>query len=233
MPNVLESAQYDDQGNPGGSVEARLGEIESIARETESQCRSWSWLQSLSGRRGDRRVSAIVYPGTMAGAASLVHRLERAGIPWRTLDNAVVHGTADSSGVVAISLRVVDERLIFDGERIRVHAGYSASALAHAAAERGLPGLEFLAEVSGSLGAALRRGYEGYIWHVIDELLLARHGSLKAILTRGERLAGDQRTVVEGGLILAATLRLFREDREATLRLAREATLRVADDADE
>ncbi len=212
MPNALQNPQHDDY--PDDTSHGRFGEIEAIARETESQCRTWDWLRDLSARNLDRRVIAILYPSTMAGAASLVHRLESAGIPWQTLDRTFAQGGVDPRDAVAISLRVVDERLIFDGVRIRAHAGYSASALAYAAAARGLLGLEFLAEVGGSLGAVLRRGYEGDVWRVIDEILIARHGSLKVILTRGAVLSKEQRVLAEGGLILAATLRLFKRERE-------------------
>ncbi|MEP7273407.1 MAG: hypothetical protein ABI882_18045 [Acidobacteriota bacterium] len=220
MPNALQKAQGDEYGD--GPSEDRLDEIEAIARETESKCRSWGWVRNLSARRSDRGVTAIVYPGTIAGAASLVNRLETAGIPWQTLDRALVHERTKKGGLVAISLRVVDERLIFDGERIRVHAGYSASALAHAASERGLLGLESWAEIGGSLGAVLRRGYDGSIWRVIDELVIARHGALRIIRTQGELLTGDQKALVDEGLILAATLRLFRNEREGLLSLAEE-----------
>jgi hypothetical protein len=116
----------------------------------------------------------------MAGAAALVFQLEQAAIDWHLLE-AKRQGRKFSKGGsrVAISLRLLDERLIFDGDRVRVHTGYSISALAHAAADHGLAGLEVFASMRGHLGAALMKSFEGEIWRLVEEIVVAGSGALK------------------------------------------------------
>ncbi len=214
MANALHNHQRDDRAaDDRVHAEVRTAEIEEIARVTESQVRTWGWLRSLSAGSLDRpRVDAIVYPSTMAGAASLVHRLESSGIAWQPIGQTGWRRSRSDGGLVLISLRLLDEHLIFDGERIRVHGGYSVSALAYAAGERGLEGLESLTELGGGLGELLRPDLRGELWRLVEEIVVAKQDSLKVILTRGDELTPEQRRTMEGGLVLAATLRLARRD---------------------
>lgn len=211
MANALQNPQRDDRTLYDRSTpEERLAEIESIARVTESQLRTWGWLHSLSGGSSGQPVDAIVYPSTMAGAASLIHRLERSAIDWQPVARMERRRSRTGRGAVAISLRLLDEHLLFDGERIRVHAGYSVSALAFAASERGLSGLEPLCLSSGSLGDILRPARRSDVWQLVEEVVVASHGALRILPTRGGALTSEQRTTIEGSLILAVTLRLGR-----------------------
>lgn len=193
----------------------RIEEIEAIARATESQCRTWQWLKNFTALGIGGPVAAIVYPSSMTGAAVLVHRLDEAGLRWRALG----HGTSilasdDLHDYVAVSLRLLDERIIFDGVRVRVHAGYSLPALVHATTGRGLGGLAAAAGLGGSLGGALRMNLDGEIWNVVEEVVLAERGKLKVCLTRGAALRSSQVEMIEQSLILAATLKLTPGDPE-------------------
>jgi hypothetical protein len=201
-----------DHGAVSGVIghEGRLALIEEIARSTESSLRTWGWLRTLSHVAGQRELDAILYPSTMAGASALIHRLDASGVEWLAMGSLEGCRTRSERAVVAVSLRLLDENLLFDGERIRVHAGYSVSALAYAASERGLTGLEPLIQMQGSLGDFLRPGRKGELWHLVEEVVIARNGVLKIILTRGGDPTPEQRLALDGALLLAATLKLDR-----------------------
>ncbi len=230
-------------GNAGGRgkrVVERLEEIEAIARETQSQCRTWQWLKNFTALGVGGPVAAIIYPSTLVGAARLVDRLQRAGIGWRALGHGTnILASDELHDFVVISLRLLDERLIFEGERVRVHAGYSLSALVQAAADRGLSGLESLSGINGSVGGALRMrstlaGHE--IWQLVEEVWVADEGKVRCVPV-AEPMRKDERTfLADDSLILAALLKLVASDREKIQaemdrvwqeRLSRQPDLRV------
>ncbi len=192
----------------------RIEEIEALARETGSQCRSWQWLKNFTALGVGGPVAAIIYPSTLVGAARLVDRLKRAGIGWRALG----HGTSilasdELHDFVVISLRLLDERLIFEDERVRVHAGYSLPALVQAAADRGLSGLEPLSGISGSVGGALRMPRHE-IWQVVEELWLADEGKVRRVPVARLMREDERACLINDSLILAALLRLVVGDPE-------------------
>lgn len=205
-------------GSVGRRAVERIEEIEAIARATESQCRTWQWLKNFTALGVGGPVAAIVYPSTMTGAAMLVHQLEQAGLRWRALG----HGTSilasdELHDYVAISLRLLDERLIFEDGRVRVHAGYSLPALVHATAEHGLAGLEKFAGTGGSLGGALRMQLSkqiSNIWEMVEEVRLAEQGTIKVLSPHGSELTDEQFAMLEHNLILASTLKLMHGDAE-------------------
>lgn len=212
-------------------VVARFDEIKAIARVTESQCRAWGWLRDLSAALETSPVAAILYPSTMAGAASLVDRLEQAGFCWRPLGPGTRGCDEGFSDSVAISLRLLDERLIFDGTRVRVPAGYSIAALVHETANRGLGGLEHLAGMKGNLSDALRNDFGGTLWRVIDEVVLAEKGVLKVVPARSALLRNDSIQAANRTLILAATLKLTPGDPTAiTIALSENHRLRMVEE---
>ena len=195
----------------------RLDEIEALARATESQCRTWQWLKNFTALRMGGPIAAIIYPSTVKGAALLVHQLQQSGIRWRALG----HGTSiladdEVHDFVAISLRLLDERLIFDGDQVMVHAGYSLMALVNAAAERGLTGLESFAGITGSVGGVLRMEAEitgRDLWHQVASVTIAEGGEVRVVpqrdlLYREIVYREGQRSLAETALILTATLKL-------------------------
>jgi UDP-N-acetylmuramate dehydrogenase len=206
-------ASGDDGKAKGQRAIERIEEIEAMARRTESQCRTWQWLKNFTSLGVGGPVAAIIYPGTMKGAAQLVEQLDQAEIRWRALG----HGTAilASDAVhdcVAISLRLLEERLVFDGARVRVHAGYSLPALVEATAERGLAGLGEWAGISGGVGGALKMNEE--IWRAVESVALACQGAVKT-LPAAEVLSADGRCrLTDEDLILAATFKLTPGDPE-------------------
>jgi UDP-N-acetylmuramate dehydrogenase len=201
---------------PRRAVE-RLDEIEAIARATEAQCRSWQWLKNFTALRVGGPVAAIVYPSTIAGAAQLVHQLQKVGLRWRALGHGVSILAGDEvHDFVAISLRLLDERLMFDGSLVTAHAGYSLIALVKAAAERGLSGLENFAGITGSVGGALQMEAESEdcnLWRLVESVTIAEGGKTKLVpsrdlLYREIVYSHGQRSLAEDALILTATLKL-------------------------
>jgi UDP-N-acetylmuramate dehydrogenase len=217
---ALKQMPDEDRGPARGkrAVE-RIEEIEAIARATDAQCRTWQWLKNFTALGVGGPVAAIIYPSTLAGAARLVERLKQAGIRWRALG----HGTSilasdEVHDYVVISLRLLDERLVFEGERVRAHAGYSLLALVRAAAEHGLSGLEGLCGTSGGVGGALRMNAGGpgrEIWRVVEEVSLAYEGAVRAVPAAEVMMEDGQTCLTDEDLILTATFKLTPGDPEA------------------
>lgn len=187
----------------------RLEEIESLARASEALCRTGAQLKKLAPLGVSEQVAAIVYPNSIVGAAQLVHRLTQAGIRWRAIgQGAGFYGAHGVQDFVAVSLRLLDERIVFDNEQVRVHAGYSLAGLVRAAAEGGLSGLEGLAGLPGSVGGALSSPNSlaiRYLWNVIDEVVVADRGGLVVIALND---ATESELFDPQDLILAVTLKL-------------------------
>jgi hypothetical protein len=191
------------------SVVERMAEVETLARTTESLSRTKAQLQRLTPLGVSDKVAAVLYPTSIVGAAQLVHRLSQAGIRWRALGQGVsFHGAPGLQDFVAISLRLLDERAVIDGERVRVHAGYSLASLVRACAEGGLSGLEGLAGWPGSVGSALStpNGLAiRYLWNLIEEVVVADRGGL-VVITLSD--AAESELFDPQDLILAVTLKL-------------------------
>ncbi len=194
------------------SVIERMAEVETIARTTEALSRTKAQLQKLVPLGVSDKVAAVLYPTSIVGAAQLVHRLSRAGIRWRALGQGVSfqswHGALDLQDFVAISLRLLDERVVIDGERVRAHAGYSLASLVRACAAGGLSGLEGLAGLPGSVGGALStpNGLAiRYLWNLIEEVVVADRGGL-VVITLSD--AAESELFDPQDLILAVTLKL-------------------------
>ena len=191
------------------SVVERMAEVETIARTTESLSRTKAQLQRLVPLGVSDKVAAVLYPTSIVGAAQLVHRLSQAGIRWRALGQGVsFHGALGLQDFVAVSLRLLDERVVIDGERVRVHAGYSLASLVRASAEGGLSGLEGLAGLPGSVGGALStpNGLAiRYLWNLIEEVVVADRGGL-VVITLSD--AAESELFDPQDLILAVTLKL-------------------------
>lgn len=157
-------------------------------------------------------IDCIAYPESRAQAARLTHALTEAGVRW----NPVGYGTnlLVQDGAlrrVAISLRLLDERLSFDGDRVRVHAGYSLPRLVNACADRGLSGIEGLAPIPGSVGGAVKMnaGSHGYeIADAIESVDVARNGEVVTLHRTDIAFAYRHSPFTARDLVLGVTLRL-------------------------
>jgi UDP-N-acetylmuramate dehydrogenase len=208
--NVAEESNQPSMPLPlAQNTVERLAEVEALARATESLCRTGAHLKRLAPLGVSEHVAAIVYPSSIVGAAQLVHRLSQAGLRWRGIGQGT--GFYSAYGLhdfVAVSLRLLDERIVFDGERVRVHAGHSLAALVRTAAEKGLSGLEGLAGLPGSVGGALSSPNSlaiRYLWNLIEEVVVADRGGL-VVITLND--VAESELFDPQDLILAVTLKL-------------------------
>jgi UDP-N-acetylmuramate dehydrogenase len=96
-------------------------------------------------------------PGSLEELDRLVEWARHSGIPLRVLGGGSNVLVSDA-GVEAlvVSLRRACGAIRFDGEHVEVGAGVMLPALARAAAERDLGGLEFAIGIPGALGGALQ-----------------------------------------------------------------------------
>jgi UDP-N-acetylmuramate dehydrogenase len=149
-------------------------------------------------------VDCIAYPETEQSAAQLVAALDQAAIVWRPLgmgsrllvsDEPIHH--------VAVSLKLLEELLTFEGAQVKVHGGYRISRLVMAMAERGLRGLEALAGLPGSIGAAIANNTNGDILiNRVESISIATAGKVMKLLNR-------QLSEAEGKLVLEVVLNLI------------------------
>ncbi len=200
-------------------------EIESMSRNTGSMCRTYPWLKRLTTHASTGAVAAIIYPRTFDGAARLTQHLDRTGIAWRVMGDGNVMGTAPLDGeIVALSLRLLDEPLTVNGNRLSAHAGHSLAAISEAAAERSLSGLEGFASSTEMLGSALRQNLQGdanELWQLVEKVVLVRRGEVRTFPAQDEILEIDRTCMRDRDLIMAATLKLIPGNgaarREATI----------------
>jgi UDP-N-acetylmuramate dehydrogenase len=200
-------------------------EIESMARNTGSMCRTYPWVKRLTTHTSTGAVAAIIYPRTFDGAARLTQLLDRTGIAWRLMGDGNVMGTAPfDDETVALSLRLLDQPLAVSGNHVTAHAGHSLAAISEAAAERSLSGLEGFALSTELLGSALRqnlRGDESELWQLVEKVVLVRRGEVRTFPAQDEILEIDRTCMRDRDLIMAATLKLVPGNgitrREATI----------------
>src|SRR5205823_1446046 len=161
-------------------------------------------------------IDCIAYPETREAAAQLVARLEELSISWIALGagcNLLV--SEEPVHRVAVSLKLLEELLAFNGTKANVHGGYRVSRLVMAAAERGLSGLEGFAALPGTIGGAIRandsaRGNE--ISSAIESISIARGGE-------AVNLNGDEIAKADLDLILGCVIR-FEEANAAEVKRA-------------
>jgi UDP-N-acetylmuramate dehydrogenase len=156
-------------------------------------------------------------------------------IAWRVLGNGsnLLVGDQGVRGLV-LRLRKVLDGIEFDGSRVKVGAGASFPALAHAAAHRGLAGIEFGAGIPGSVGGAIvmNGGWHTFeIGNVVDRVsYLAEDGTVVSYPHDDCRF-GYRTSAFRGrpGVVLNAELTLTPDDPKAvTDRLSRFAEIRKA-----
>jgi UDP-N-acetylmuramate--L-alanine ligase/UDP-N-acetylenolpyruvoylglucosamine reductase len=115
-----------------------------------------------------------------------------------------------------------------DGERIVAGAGVPLAALAKAAGDAGLAGLEFLAGIPGTVGGALRMNagaYGGAIGDAVVSIQCLNPDGSRSSVTRETMGAGYRRCrALERSVAVAAVFR-FRRGDPAAIRADREAIL--------
>jgi UDP-N-acetylmuramate dehydrogenase len=184
----------------------------------------------LTSLRVGGSIDWVISPQTEEQAAAIVHELERAGIGWRALGSGsnVLADDGDHHYVV-LALKDLKGEVRFDGELVRVSAGYSLPRLCIDVARQGLSGIEGLGGIPGTVGGALWMNAGAYgheIGTVTETVRVARDGVVVEI--PGDSVQWNYRhtSFKEGELLLGATLRLKPDDATAIMERMEDAKSR-------
>ena len=156
-------------------------------------------------------------PGTEVEAAAFVRACVREGIPFRVLgggSNLVVLGDVEEP-VLRLALPRSVRR---DGDELTAPASFGHIALAQAAAEEGLSGLEFAGGIPGSLGGAIRMNAGAYGREWVEVLARYRFVSAEGEIVEKAPEPEEFRyrwSWLAGRVVLSATARLAPGDKDA------------------
>ncbi len=174
-------------------------------------------------------------PNDLDGLSSIAAWAEANDLPLRVLgggSNVLV--ADDGVRAVVVSLRRACGSIEFDGDEVHAGAAVMLPALARAAAERGLGGLEFAIGIPGSVGGALQTnagiGDGRSIGPLVRHVAVLLDG-VRVVLATDEVTFGYRTSTLRdtGDLVLGATLALRpapREGIEAEMRALLEARQR-------
>ena len=175
----------------------------------------------LTSLRVGGSIDWVISPQTEEQAAAIVNELERAGIGWRALGSGSnVLADDGEHHYVVLALKDLKGEVRFDGELVRVSAGYSLPRLCIDVARQGLSGIEGLGGIPGTVGGALWMNAGAYgheIGTVTETVRVARDGVVVEI--PGDSVQWNYRhtSFKEGELLLGATLRLKPDDATAIM----------------
>ncbi len=101
---------------------------------------------------------AVIRPGSVEEARTILALLSGAEIPWRVMgrgSNILAPDSGYHGVLVVMGLEMAAVEVSVDKAMIRVEAGCSLARLLHLAVDNGLGGLEFAAGIPGSVGGAV------------------------------------------------------------------------------
>lgn len=192
----------------------RTEKITEICQQLEVVVRCGQHMRNHTALGVGGKIAAIAYPETPEAAVQLVVELEKEQIPWSALGSGSRLLVHDSSvDRVAISLKLLEEVLLFKDNKVQVHAGYRMSRLALAIAERGFQDVSKFASYLGTVGAALRHR-ESLFFGSVKNFLCVYDGKLTKI--SGDQLneVGKQEVEKYLRLVLGVELELNAENSE-------------------
>jgi UDP-N-acetylmuramate dehydrogenase len=204
--------------------------IEAIAARLGVRAERGRRFAELTSLRVGGSIDWVISPQTEAQAAEVVHALDEAGIGWRALGSGSnVLADDGEHHYVVLSLKDLKGVVLFDGQMVRVSAGYSLPRLCVDVARQGLSGIEGLGGIPGTVGGALwmnAGAYEHEIGKVTETVRVAREGRVFEI--PGSTVEWNYRhaSFAEGELLLGATLRLQPDDPKRILARMEEAKSR-------
>ncbi len=172
----------------------------------------------------------VIFPDTEEQAATVVDALEKAGVGWRALGSGSnILADDGEHHYVVLSLKDLKGEVAFEGERVRVSAGYSLPRLCIDVARHGLSGIEGLGGIPGTVGGALwmnAGAYEHEIGTVTETVRIAREGAVVDVPGISVKWNYRHTSFKDGKLLLGATLRLQPDDPEKILARMEEAKSR-------
>ncbi|MBP5325436.1 MAG: UDP-N-acetylmuramate dehydrogenase [Pseudobutyrivibrio sp.] len=155
-----------------------------------------------------------------ASIIPLVQYLKEQDVPFMVIGNGSNLLVSDEGidGVV-ISLGKNSDGITISGDTMVVEAGAMLSAVANAAADAGLTGLEFASGIPGSIGGAVYMNagaYGGEIKDVIESVLVLTENLEKKVMTAEDLHMSYRHSSLmeEGGYVLSAVLKLSKGDKE-------------------
>lgn len=162
-----------------------------------------------------------------ADVADVVRHCAAANIPFIIIGGGSNILCADE-GYRGMAIVLRNAALYFDGSRVSCDAGVSWGELLRAAAEHSLSGLEWGADIPGTVGGAVRGNagaYGGEVKDTIVSVRVLRNGSIMEI-PAGECGFAYRESAFKtnGDIILGATFILFHGDRAAIASAMRDIT---------
>lgn len=131
-------------------------DITDICQQLEVAVRCGQKMKNHTALGVGGEIDAIAYPETPEAAAMLVSELDKNNIAWSALGMGSRLLVKDQAiNRVAISLKLLEEVLLFKDDIVQVHCGYRMSKLAVAIVERGFCRLEEFVPYLGTLGAVI------------------------------------------------------------------------------
>jgi UDP-N-acetylmuramate dehydrogenase len=193
--------------------------VEKIATLAGARAERGRRFAELTSLRVGGSIDWVITPKTEEQAAQVVHELSEHKIVWRVLGAGSNVLAADGEHhYVVINMRDVKGETKFDGERVRVSAGFSLPRLCIEAARRGLAGIEGLGGIPGTVGGALWMNAGAYgheIGTVVETVRVAREGRVVEIPGSEIEWNYRQTSFKQGELLLGATLHLRPDEKEA------------------
>jgi len=197
-------------------IRHREAAIEEIAARLGVRAERGRRFAELTSLRVGGSIDWVIFPHTEAQAAGVAHGLDEAGIGWRPLGSGSnVLADDGEHHYVVLSLKDLKGEVQFDGELVRVSAGYSLPRLCVDVARQGLSGIEGLGGIPGTVGGALwmnAGAYEHEIGKVTETVRVAREGQVVEIPGSAVQWNYRHTSFAEGELLLGATLRLQPDD---------------------
>ncbi len=217
MSEVLDKTQFAKRDAAIEEIAVRLGVRAERGRR----------FAELTSLKVGGSIDWVVSPETETKAAAVVHALDRAGIAWRPLGSGsnVLAGDGEHHYVV-LSLKDLKGDVSFEGNRVKVSAGYSLPRLCIDVARQGLAGIEGLGGIPGTVGGALWMNAGAYgheIGTVTETVRVARHGEVVEIPGSSIKWNYRHTSFADGELLLGATLVLKPDDAQAIMARMEEA----------
>ena len=165
-------------------------------------------------------------PETEAQLLQLLRWAKQEGLSSFILGNGsnVIFEDTGYKGLVISMRRFERDRILmdFDRSRVTVSAGVSLSRLSRFCQESGLAGIEFLAQIPGTVGGALvmnagfsrHPGQQSAIGDLVDEVRVLQKDGTPVTLSRSEMQFSYRHSNLEGYWLLEATLALWRRPKE-------------------
>lgn len=185
MIATMEAAmKIEGTGRAGQARSFDLEVAERVCREAGVQIRKGQLMRNFTSLRVGGEISIVALPENESQAGRLVQLLEAEQVPWSPLG----HGTNVLAGPgkidrVAVSLKLYEGMLRWEGNRVTADSGQSLPALVYAAAERGLGGIEGLSGIPGSVGGALRMNAGAYGYEIADVIESVKVASADGVKT--------------------------------------------------